>query len=346
MNSAFPKFSIVIPARNASRTMAMCLDSLRRLDPGAVEVIVVDDASTDDTSEIARAHGARVVRLVENLVPGLARNEGVRVAEGEYLAFTDADCSVPPDWLGRFDEALRDGSHVAATGPYAGTTEKLFLTVLIDFWLRFNQRHVPARIESCITANLSVRKADFEAVGGFPAYRLPGAKLCCFTNEDEELARFLSRATSKFVAWLPSNGVFHAYRATLPAFFAQQAKYVESILVTYARFPFMMKGRTYYSRGGGTMQIVTSALFLFCAAAAFRLPRALFGCLPFLITNFGTVRYLHQNGATPAMRLRLAAAAYPFLMMVSIAWMKGAVTGFCKALIGTIYWRRAGYRSA
>lgn len=110
--------SIVIPARNAATTLVACLQSIHQLDPAPLEVIVVDDASMDDTAEVAERYGARVIRAKSNLGPGGARNLGVRHAQGEYLAFTDSDCRVPTDWLGNLQNAFASGGYCGVSGPY------------------------------------------------------------------------------------------------------------------------------------------------------------------------------------------------------------------------------------
>ncbi len=92
---AAPDVSVIIPAYNAERTIARCLDSLLEQAP-AFEVIVVDDCSTDATADICRRYAARHgnVRLVvneENIGQDLSRNRGMALATGTYLAFVDSD---------------------------------------------------------------------------------------------------------------------------------------------------------------------------------------------------------------------------------------------------------------
>jgi glycosyltransferase involved in cell wall biosynthesis len=84
--------SIIIPAYNASRWIAEALRSVLEQDYGALEVIVVDDGSTDRTAAVIAGFAGRVKCLrQENLGLARARNAGIRVAQGEYIAFLDAD---------------------------------------------------------------------------------------------------------------------------------------------------------------------------------------------------------------------------------------------------------------
>jgi cellulose synthase/poly-beta-1,6-N-acetylglucosamine synthase-like glycosyltransferase len=93
-------FSVVIPAKNEQKYLPACLDSLARLDypPSAYEVLVIDNGSTDNTVEIAKQYGAQVFIRPELTIAGL-RNFGASHAQGRFLVFLDADCTVAPNWL-------------------------------------------------------------------------------------------------------------------------------------------------------------------------------------------------------------------------------------------------------
>jgi glycosyltransferase involved in cell wall biosynthesis len=89
---------VVIPARNAERSLPRVLAALAVQDPAPLEVIVVDDDSTDATAALAREHGARVVHPQGRRFAGGARNEGWRHASGELVVFLDSDVVPTPDW--------------------------------------------------------------------------------------------------------------------------------------------------------------------------------------------------------------------------------------------------------
>jgi len=105
-SASLPALSIIIPARNEARNLSRLLPSLQQLRyPGPVELIVVDDGSTDRTGQIAAAHGARVVRI-EQLPDGWkgkphACHQGAQAATGQWLLFTDADTLHRPDSAAR-----------------------------------------------------------------------------------------------------------------------------------------------------------------------------------------------------------------------------------------------------
>lgn len=88
---------MIIPAWNAGKTIARCLDGISRQSLPPLETIVVDDGSHDDTPEIAASMGVRVLRLSRNEGPARARNRGAEAARGEAVLFLDADVVIPED---------------------------------------------------------------------------------------------------------------------------------------------------------------------------------------------------------------------------------------------------------
>jgi glycosyltransferase involved in cell wall biosynthesis len=112
------RFSIVIPCFNEARYLTDALLSLQKLDfDGVCEVIVVDNNCTDDTAEIARGLGARVV--VEPIAGVCnARQRGTAEARGEIVVSADADTTYRPGWLSAIDARFRsDERIVAVVGP-------------------------------------------------------------------------------------------------------------------------------------------------------------------------------------------------------------------------------------
>lgn len=84
--------SVIIPAYNASRFLGECLRSVLNQTHPPTEVIVVDDGSTDNTAEVVHAFGSQIrYTRKENGGPSSARNVGLRIATGYYIAFQDAD---------------------------------------------------------------------------------------------------------------------------------------------------------------------------------------------------------------------------------------------------------------
>lgn len=94
-----PAISVIVPVHNVEEYVLTCLDSILGLDATDIEVIVIDDASTDGSAAAIAAavkgdDRVRLIRLAHNVGLGFARNEGLKVATGEYVLFVDSD-----DWL-------------------------------------------------------------------------------------------------------------------------------------------------------------------------------------------------------------------------------------------------------
>ncbi len=112
--------SVVIPCRNAERTVADAVRSALEQTEPPVEVLVIDDASTDGSAAVARRAGARVIQYGSRRNAGGARNAGIAAARGDAFAFLDADAIAPLDWLERARKTFEtDGGIVAVGGRIA-----------------------------------------------------------------------------------------------------------------------------------------------------------------------------------------------------------------------------------
>ena len=112
--------SVVIPAYNAGRHLARTIDSVLAQTFCALEIIVVDDGSTDDTAEVARTYGSKIRYIAQNNAgASVARNTGIEAAKGEWIAFLDADDEWLPEKLAKQTELLeRNPDLVWTTGNF------------------------------------------------------------------------------------------------------------------------------------------------------------------------------------------------------------------------------------
>jgi glycosyltransferase involved in cell wall biosynthesis len=108
--------SVIIPCRNARRTVGEAVRSALAQTEAPTEVLVVDDASSDDSARVAREAGARVIANARQRNAGGARNAGIEETAGELLAFLDADAVAPPDWLARARAAFASDPGVVGIG--------------------------------------------------------------------------------------------------------------------------------------------------------------------------------------------------------------------------------------
>ncbi|HEV7310785.1 glycosyltransferase family 2 protein [Ensifer sp.] len=113
MMRSSPDVSFVIAAYNAADTIRRAVNSALAQEGVDVEVIVIDDCSSDDTCAVVAGFGdprVRLVRLARNGGPGAARNAGIDVARGRWIAILDADDSVSPQRLARMTKLASDAS--------------------------------------------------------------------------------------------------------------------------------------------------------------------------------------------------------------------------------------------
>lgn len=174
-----PLVSVIVPAFNAARTIARCLSDLFASDYPRLEVLVVDDASTDDTRERCVALRCRVIRQPSNRGAAACRNLGAREARGEILCFVDADVAVRPDAIRHLADSLRDPGRAAAViGRYTAAQEVTgFFSVYQNLFTLFNHERSGDEVGWFWTALGAVRADVFLATGGFnERYRTPSAE--------------------------------------------------------------------------------------------------------------------------------------------------------------------------
>lgn len=123
------KISVIIPAYNEEEYIAAALDALfaQSFPREDFEIIVVDNVSTDETSQIAKNKGADKVLFESTKGTNAARQRGLQEATGEIVAFLDADCTPPKDWLEKIHTALhkKNSRCAAVAGAYVFHVEPI-----------------------------------------------------------------------------------------------------------------------------------------------------------------------------------------------------------------------------
>jgi cellulose synthase/poly-beta-1,6-N-acetylglucosamine synthase-like glycosyltransferase len=164
-----PRASVIVAVYNAQPTLRECIESLLRLDypRSHLELLCVDNASTDATSSILASYGGSLRTLREaRRGPAAARNTGLRHAGGEVVALTDADCVVDGAWLRHLVAPLRDPS----VGVVGGRILSRGRTPIERFGERIHD-HDRALNETmppyAITMNWAARRDVLTTVGGF-----------------------------------------------------------------------------------------------------------------------------------------------------------------------------------
>jgi glycosyltransferase involved in cell wall biosynthesis len=189
--------TVVVPTSGRAGYLEVALDSLRGQRTSVPhELLVVDDASTDATPEVAERFGARIVRHGERRTLNAARNTGVREARGELIAFVDDDVFVPPGWLDALVAGARRYPDAEAFGgPIRARLEDPPITTLD---LGAEDREA----EMVWGANFAVRRSAVDRIGEFDESFDRG-----HGDEEEWLLRL--RAGGGRIVYLADAGLDH-----------------------------------------------------------------------------------------------------------------------------------------
>jgi len=180
--------SVVIPAFNAAEQLRCCLEGLGRSTTPYVECIVVDDGSADETADIARQFGARVLTTGGRRGPAIARNLGAKAAQGDILWFLDSDVSPYADTLGRIVRTFEEDPGLdALIGSYDDSPEcQDFLSQYRNLMHCYVHQHGQRRACTFWSGCGAIRRNVFLEHAGFDeSYRRPaiedielGYRLC------------------------------------------------------------------------------------------------------------------------------------------------------------------------
>lgn len=215
----FPLVSLIIPAFNEERYIKHCLQSVLELDypKDLLEIIVVDNGSTDKTTEIAQALGARVLVRPDVRV-GAVRNFGVSNSSGELIAFLDSDCLPPKDWISSAIHHMKEKNTEVVGGVYLLRSNPSWIESSWVLNLTPNDRLNGNLVGGSI---LITRKA-FEDVGGFDESLNAG--------EDTDLGRKLMQKGHNIFINNSLSVVHLGYPTTLTEFIKRQVWHASSYL--------------------------------------------------------------------------------------------------------------------
>lgn len=166
-----PSVSVVMPAYNGRQLLPRSLPPLLdAVGDELLEVIVVDDSSSDGSAEWAAEQGARVLHTGGRLGPGAGRNLGARAARGDVLWFVDADVVVHRDAAARVREALREDGEVAVFGSYDDDPPAAgFVSQYMNLRHHYTHHAHAGEASTFWSGCGAVRREAFLAAGGFDA---------------------------------------------------------------------------------------------------------------------------------------------------------------------------------
>jgi glycosyltransferase involved in cell wall biosynthesis len=161
-----PEFSVVIATHNRAAVLPLAIESVLAQDLDDLEVIVVDDGSTDETRRVVGSIMDKRVRYVHqlNAGPSAARNTGVARSSGRFVAFLDDDDHVFPNWLGSLASALDGSGAVASCGQVVVDSSRRPIRTLLPKPLGpvFDDH-----VGLFVGATYVVSRGAFDAAGGF-----------------------------------------------------------------------------------------------------------------------------------------------------------------------------------
>jgi len=320
-----PTVSVIIPVLNAEATIKDLLDSLIEVDydKGKLDVIVVDGGSTDRTRDIVQMYRVKLV-LESRRGINVARNAGVRNSQGEIVAFTDADCAVPKDWIKRIVENFKD-PNVGCLGGSVSRYKDDFISIYADNSIvpvlrRFKKREILDTVQPFSRypagCNMAVRRSAIEKLNGFDEQVRYGF-------DEDELVERICNSGFKMVLD-PSVMIKHKHRQMLSELLRQTFNYGRGGYLLFKRKP---RGRfsmwILLSLVSFIIWLVVSFSFLFLTITfntVFVAPLLSITLIPYLIL---ALFYLYEGSGR---KRDIAFVAYPFMDLLRfLAFYSGGI---------------------
>jgi glycosyltransferase involved in cell wall biosynthesis len=212
--------TIIIPTFNGASRIGNCLDALMKQVAGRdIEILVIDDGSTDNTGEVVERYPA--VRLITqaNAGPAAARNRGAREAKGKILLFTDDDCVPLPGWLDAMLAPFSDPDVVGAKGIYRTRQRRLAARfVQIEYEDKYHLMASLPSIDFIDTYSAAFVRERFLEMNGYDT----SFPVAC--AEDVELSYRMSARGWK-MKFVPAAIVYHTHPDTFSNYLKKKYKF-------------------------------------------------------------------------------------------------------------------------
>lgn len=326
-----PLVSVIIPVKNGEATLARCLRSIRRSYYRNIEVLVVDDHSTDRTVEIARSFNGRVITAEEGAGANAARNLGAREGKGDIFVFIDSDIVIKRETILGIVERLEEEYLDAVVGIYTARhrNDSLF-SQYKNLWIRYSYLKSQPAIDWMFGAISGIRRTAFENIGGFNV-----ELLAQHGNDDLEMGKRLARQNVKIELDLEIE-VEHLKEYNLISFVKNEFRRSSGFVLLARRLGEMGSSITqgfvnvYPSFILSTLFSVVGIIFLVAflsgRLSAFYVIAA--GILYFLM-NIRFLNYLEQVRGFFAMVVMV-----PILILDQLVCLLGSFAGFLGSLVG------------
>lgn len=286
--------SIVIPARNAQGTLKQCLRAVFSSVKDNFEVIVIDDASDDATSDIAKKFQCVLIKLNKKSGPAFARNRGVEASKGNIILFIDSDIIINENTIPLILDNFSSDSELAAVVgmlnekiPHENLPSQFFnLRKHYDYLL------IDSDLSTLYTSITAIRKDIFIKVGGF------NEKYTTASMEDAELGRRLYKFGYKIQLNKKISVVhlkYHTLMSLLKSDFSRASFYIKFSVRERLAGDIAKEKRFGSFRGGSlvTVVIVPAIILALIFSFYFKWTDLVLytGLLIFLLANYRFIRF-------------------------------------------------------
>lgn len=325
-----PLVSVVVPVKDGGQTLDACLRSIKRSYYRNIEVIVVDDHSSDNSVEIAGRFRCTVIPAVGGHGANHARNLGASHANGDILVFLDSDIVVARETILGIVETLEEEGIDAVVGIYtARHRHETFVSQYKNLWVRYSYMKSPPAIDWLFGAISGIKRPAFEKLGGFNI-----DLLARYGNDDIELGKRFSQANLNIQLNMDIE-VEHLKNYTLGSFILNEYRRSVGFAELATRF-----GETSQSFRRGFVNVypvfVLSTVFSILVVAIilasaegvisdWYLPAAV-GL--YLLMNIRFLNYLEQVRGLFAMIVMI-----PFLFVDHVVCFAGSVVGIVRGIL-------------
>jgi len=317
-NECLPRYSVIVPAYHEAHRIGDCVRALvdQSIARSDYEIIVIDDASPDDTGVVAEASGADAVCRIDHGGASAARNAGLARARGDLILFTDADCAPCREWIERMVAPFSDPDIVGVKGTYRSRQKMLVARLVqLEFEVRYERMATLPEIDFIDTYAAAYRRSILDEEGGFDTeYPVPSA-------EDVDLSFRLARKGYRMV-FVPDAWVWHVHPTSLKAYLKRKMRFGYWRALLYIRYPNKIAGDAHTDPLLKPQFALVALVGLLAAAALiyspFRMGAAV-ALLAFCLTTLPFVRWAWS-------RDRAVALAWPVIAFLRVL-LQGVALG-------------------
>jgi len=231
--------SVIIPAYNCEGTILKVIQGIRAQTFGGVEIIIVDDGSTDKTANVVKSVEGISYYYQDNAGPATARNMGAQKARGDILFFTDSDCIPDPHWIESAIIHFDVPGVAVVAGSYGIANKKNMLARIVHKEILFRHAHLMKKFPKVFGSyNFGIKKKVFQDAGEF------NTTYCCASGEDNDLSYKILKRGHRI--YFEKKALVHHYHPSrIVKYLREQFRHGFWRVKMYRDYPVMAKGDGY-----------------------------------------------------------------------------------------------------